>query len=405
MFDDLNQSDNLQPNNQDNKNMKDNISSLDFLQKNTDTNYQEKLKNNSFVSGGTNTIADDMFADTDKTNVNSGIINSQIKSENIGPAPVNPITDYSQFVSEAENSNTGKAKPIFFIIGLIVLLGIIGTGGYWVYLNYFKNAGQIKEANLNNDTEDIDLNDKNEDNQEGVNVNESTIKEDTDGDGLKDEDEKILGTDINNTDTDGDGLFDREEVMVYNTDPLNSDTDNDGYKDGEEVDKGYNPLGPGRLLNIEMITSPNDEQSSVQEKKLLPTNIDLSLWKDYTDKTLNISFKYPPSWKLIKKNNIIVLSGLEGNIVSLDIRENNLELDLIDWITTQSDFPNFRQQEIDVNNMNALALSSVDSNWNATQSIFLPGPKKVFCFNYLNKKINDGEFKEFQEIVLSFSYS
>ncbi|MDD4290488.1 MAG: hypothetical protein PHH83_04470 [Patescibacteria group bacterium] len=231
------------------------------------------------------------------------------------------------------------------------------------------------------------------------------LKEDTDGDGLKDEEERILGTDKNNTDTDGDGLFDREEVMVYNTDPLNSDTDADGYKDGEEINKGYNPLGPGRLLNIEMITSPSEEQSSVQEKKLLPTNIDLSLWNDYTDKTLNISFKYPPSWKLAKKNNIIVLSGLEGEIVSLDIRENKLELDLIDWITTQSDFPNFRQQEIDVNDINALALSSVDSNWKAIQSIFLPGPKKVFCFNYLNKKINDEEFKEFQEIVLSFSYS
>ena len=37
----------------------------------------------------------------------------------------------------------------------------------------------------------------------------------------------------------------------------------------------------------------------------------------------------------------------------------------------------------------------------ATQSIFARR-KESFCFNYLNKKVNDGEFKEFQEIVMSF---
>ncbi|HNV97233.1 MAG TPA: hypothetical protein PKL13_02865 [bacterium] len=405
MFDDFNQDDNLQPNINNDQGINKNNDSLDFLQQNADMNYQDKLKNNSFISNPPNSIAEDMFADADKNKINSQTLDTQNRSGNIGPAPMNPITDYSQFVSEAENFNSKKSKPIFFIIGLMVLLGIISTGGYWIYLNYFKNNDQIKEVNLNNDIGDINLNNNKEENQEDVNINESSVKEDTDGDGLKDEDEKILGTDINSPDTDGDGLFDREEVVVYSTDPLNIDTDGDGYKDGEEVDKGYNPLGPGRLLNIEMITPQNDEQSSVQDKKLLSTNIDLGLWRDYTDKTLNISFKYPPSWKLIKKNNVIFLSGLDGDIVSLDIRENRLELDLIDWITTQSDFPDFRHQEINVNNINALALSSIDSNWNAVQSIFIPGPKKVFCFNYLNKKINDGEFKEFQEIVLSFSYS
>ena len=70
---------------------------------------------------------------------------------------------------------------------------------------------------------------------------------DTDGDGLKDEEEKVLGTNINKFDTDSDGLNDFEEVKRWKTDPLNSDTDGDGYLDGEEVNAGYNPLGPGQL--------------------------------------------------------------------------------------------------------------------------------------------------------------
>ena len=70
---------------------------------------------------------------------------------------------------------------------------------------------------------------------------------DTDGDGLKDEEEKVLGTDINKFDTDSDGLNDFEEVKEWKTDPLNSDTDGDGYLDGEEVSAGYDPLGSGQL--------------------------------------------------------------------------------------------------------------------------------------------------------------
>ena len=48
-------------------------------------------------------------------------------------------------------------------------------------------------------------------------------------------------------DTDADGLTDDEE-QVYDTDPNNPDSDGDSYSDGQEVSGGYNPLGPGLLL-------------------------------------------------------------------------------------------------------------------------------------------------------------
>ena len=54
-----------------------------------------------------------------------------------------------------------------------------------------------------------------------------------------------------NADSDGDKLSDYDEVKTYGTDPLNPDTDADGYLDGEEVLNGYNPKGPGKLLNFE----------------------------------------------------------------------------------------------------------------------------------------------------------
>ncbi|WKZ29664.1 MAG: hypothetical protein QY323_02950 [Patescibacteria group bacterium] len=73
---------------------------------------------------------------------------------------------------------------------------------------------------------------------------------DTDGDGLNDAREAQIGTNAGMVDTDGDGLSDREEVEVYVTDPVNADTDGDTYSDGDEVRNGYDPKGPGKLLQI-----------------------------------------------------------------------------------------------------------------------------------------------------------
>ncbi len=68
---------------------------------------------------------------------------------------------------------------------------------------------------------------------------------DRDGDGLYDEDEIALGTDVDNPDTDGDGLQDGPEVHDYQTDPLLIDTDGDGMSDKFEVDWWmFDPLDP-----------------------------------------------------------------------------------------------------------------------------------------------------------------
>lgn len=66
-------------------------------------------------------------------------------------------------------------------------------------------------------------------------VTSSPFSEDTDGDGLKDHEERALGTDPRDRDTDDDGLEDEPEFNVWYTDPSNQDGDHDGLYDGLEV--------------------------------------------------------------------------------------------------------------------------------------------------------------------------
>ena len=74
---------------------------------------------------------------------------------------------------------------------------------------------------------------------------------DSDGDGLTNAEESVLGTDPNDADSDNDGLSDAVEVAAgdptrldpgLDTDPLDADTDDDAAGDGEEVTLGSDNL-------------------------------------------------------------------------------------------------------------------------------------------------------------------
>jgi YD repeat-containing protein len=53
----------------------------------------------------------------------------------------------------------------------------------------------------------------------------------------------VVGASAASVDSDGDGLSDLQEIMI-GTDPFNPDTDGDGFSDGVEVASGSDPLNP-----------------------------------------------------------------------------------------------------------------------------------------------------------------
>ena len=113
-------------------------------------------------------------------------------------------------------------------------------------INSQKNTNAVNNSNINPNANSA----ANTNSTASVNSS-SKITNDTDGDGLINEDEAKAGTDSKNPDTDGDNLSDREEVKVWKTNPLKADTDGDGYNDGEEIKTLNDPKVPGgKLLDL-----------------------------------------------------------------------------------------------------------------------------------------------------------
>jgi hypothetical protein len=207
---------------------------------------------------------EDIFKEIDK----AGFPQSQYNEKPPVPAgPPQPLTALPDDIGVS-----GGINRKFYLVGLIVLILILAGGGYFAYARFFKSSPAVEPApngnidsaadnNANiapaqNDNQNLNENANENANlppEQNQNLNSNTngtAAIDSDKDGLTDAEEAQLGTDAMQADSDGDGLSDWDEVRVYKTNPLNPDSDGDGYIDGEEVKNGYNPLGPGRMLNI-----------------------------------------------------------------------------------------------------------------------------------------------------------
>ncbi len=356
----------------------------------------EKLNN----SPKNNTKTEDIFSKTD-TFVGANVIRPG------SIAPKEPIKNYEELIKEVDSVQSNRIKPYYFFVGIIIILLIVGTGGLWAYKKFFNSTRDSGNVVLNTDTnETINLVNTNVNNDEITNNTEEIIIEDTypvledkDGDGLLDQDEiEKYNTNPNNPDTDGDGLFDKEEVLIYKTDPNNPDTDEDGYTDKEEIDNNYSPTGPGRLLNL----NPIIEIIEIEEIKSLNSEIDTSFW--VSQNILGIEIKYPKEFIFSESQNKISISSEDKSFnMEIEIRDNKLEFDFVDWLLTQQDYPAFNQEQIKINNYDAIVVTSSDTNWMAKNSIFINHKDKVYSFNYFGNDTQDTNLKIFESIILSFN--
>lgn len=198
----------------------------------------------------------------------------QAETDLVQPSP--QVSDATQMQSPMKNEQNyptkgpGMAKILMFIgIGLLILV-LLGIGGWYLFSNIMGDKQEVVPAQQNT-FDDFDPNPttttepEEEDDAVVTTTDQDQQQEpptdqeidntlifgeptDTDGDGLDDIREGDIGTDPNNWDSDGDGLSDGDEVIIWKTDPLNPDTDGDTYNDGDEVKNGFSPVGPGKLF-------------------------------------------------------------------------------------------------------------------------------------------------------------
>lgn len=213
-----------------------------------DLDKQDTTPSTPLVRGEKTGKTEDIFSEVDKT-----VKPEQFrhKDNNSSPASGTVIP-----------AKTGWLKNKLIVLILIFggLLAVL-AGGYFG-LKLAVNKGAVKKAvvqeAVNNKEETPNIKESKPVEEEIPAPLETPPAEppedakplDTDRDGLNDEEEAGLETNLNEPDTDSDGLTDREEVKVYETDPLKADTDSDGYADGQEVKNWFNPKGPGKLKDI-----------------------------------------------------------------------------------------------------------------------------------------------------------
>ncbi len=183
---------------------------------------------------------EDIFKDTDS--MNPAAVNNPV--EPISKFDNQPAPSVSQSI-EMEHSWLAGKRWLWFVLGVLVVVLIIWLI-YWLATRTNEtNKPSVNTPAVTNTNQPTTGNDN-----QPTNVKPDATPTDTDGDGLTDSEEQVLGTNAFLSDTDGDGLYDREEVKVYKTNPIVADTDGDGYSDGQEVTNGYNPLGEGKLLEL-----------------------------------------------------------------------------------------------------------------------------------------------------------
>lgn len=205
---------------------------------------------------------EDMFAGVEPTKPETlrpaGALSPTVPGMPGGAAPVGAT---QEDVGE-ESGGSGK-KKMFLILAAGILVLILGGGGYLVWQQFSAAPEEtetpvVTDFNVNLPPANVPAEIETIVNEIPVEIPSAVLETapivpppesiDSDDDGLTDTEEAALGTDPTKVDTDEDGLNDGMEVNFYFTDPLNSDTDGDTFLDGSEVENGYDPKGPGRLV-------------------------------------------------------------------------------------------------------------------------------------------------------------
>ena len=178
------------------------------------------------------------------------------------------------------------------------------------------------------------------------------------------------------TDSDGDGLSDKEEIIL-GTDSAASDSDGDEFNDFKELLTLNNPTGDGTIEARENI-------------------------KKYTNTQLNYSLFYPATWSYTKLSNdgSVKFETTDNQVIQIIAPLNLNSFTIEEWYTTEVSAKRIKQsQRINKNNWeglkseNGLNAYLVNPNFN----------ERVFVIFYTPERSNVPDYKNiFKMMITSF---
>lgn len=196
----------------DDDEMKNNLNPNDE-RNNNNNNNENNIENKNQILNGRN----------DKNNDN----NNGIENDNLNIESNSNTINSTEQVKPKKIKKKKKHRFLKFL--LIVFLIIVGIKVFHIVKDAY-NKKKFDEFVANNilvlPSEEIKL-------------TSEELKQDTNSDGISNEDKIKLGLDILSDDTDGDGLTDYDEINVYHSDPKKYSTSGDILSDGYKIQKGY----------------------------------------------------------------------------------------------------------------------------------------------------------------------
>jgi len=246
------------------------------------------------------------------------VVRNMPKPTNFGvaPRPTSPIISGGQAIIKPKSN----VKMVGFII---ILAGLIFVGAL-IYLSYAfiikpsaKTDLKTTQTNSSGKNSDQDILANNNENTV-ITVATTSITATTTPDILE------LATSTENinseeadqssnmelpplVDFDGDGLLDDEE-SVLGTEINLTDSDNDGYTDLAEINNGYNPLGSGLL----------DFNQNINK---------------YINSVIGYELLYPKNWEIqsLDDNQTIIFAAPDGSLIQVSTQENSNQQSILGW--------------------------------------------------------------------------
>jgi len=179
-----------------------------------------------------------------------------------------------------------NSKKIYFFINSLVILALV----FGIYYNF------TKKEKISKNTEKP---------KKKIEIKTNNEKKDTDGDGLKDWEEILYGTSINNPDTDNDGISDYIEIK-NGTNPLSFKNDNN-----DKINDINNKIKEIKISNLEI--------EKFKQKLIAKKKDDQLLLKKYKKKNIDI---YQQEINRIKKENKLIIKDLNKIATILSLESN-----------------------------------------------------------------------------------